>query len=64
MISGSCDEAGEVPDVGDEQPCLCAGDGSFPIPCQTPAAAKPREGALDDPSAGEHLEALGGALMM
>ena len=60
MISGSCEEAGEAADVGDEQPCLGALDCSFPIPCQTAAASKPCEGTFDDPSAGQNLEALGG----
>lgn len=45
--------------MGDEQPCLGALDGSFPIPRQTVAATKPCEGALDDPTAGQHLKAFG-----
>ena len=60
MISGFCDEAGDPADVGDQQPCLSALDGFFPIPCQAPTAAKPSKCALHDPSARQHLEPLGG----
>lgn len=59
MISGSCEDSGEAADVGDEQPCLGTLDGFPPIPRQTAAATEPCEGPLDDPSAGQHLEAPG-----
>lgn len=44
----------------DQDPGLCAFDGFLPISCRTTAAAKPREGALDNPSSRQHLEAFGG----
>ena len=45
--------------MGDQHPCLCALDGFLPIACQSAAATEPCEGAFDDPSPGQHLEALG-----
>jgi len=46
--------------MGDQHPSFGALGGLFPILRQSAAPAKPCEGALDDPSAGQHLEALGG----
>ena len=60
MISVSCEEAGHAADLSDEHPCLCALDGFLPIACQSAAATEPCKSAFDDPSAGQHLEALGG----
>ena len=45
--------------MGDQDPRLGALGGFFPILRETSAAAKPCEGALDDPSSGEHFEPLG-----
>lgn len=54
-----CDASGEDAYVGDEDPCLGAGDGSFPILGQASAASEPCKGAFDDPAARQEFEALG-----
>ena len=54
-----CDESGEAADMGDGGPCCGAFDGFFPVLGETAAPAEPCEGAFDDPSAREDLEAVG-----
>ena len=46
--------------MGDQHPGLGAFDGFLPVLCQTTAATEPCEGVLDNPSARQQLEALGG----
>jgi hypothetical protein len=57
-------ESGQASDhnvnMGDREPRLGAGDGSFPVPRQAAAASEPGECALDDPSARQNLEATSG----
>jgi hypothetical protein len=45
--------------VSDENPGESAGNADFEISRQPPAPAEPGEGPLNDPSARQHLEALG-----
>src|SRR5215204_2514513 len=58
-IAVSCESAGEEPDAGDERPRCGALDGVLPVLGETSAAAKPGEGAFDDPSARQHLKSFG-----
>src|SRR5215469_17699806 len=58
LNSGLCKPANEKPEMGDEEPGGCAGDGSFKVFGQAAAAAEPREGALDHPSSRQQLEAF------
>lgn len=55
----SCDASSEDADVGDEDLCLGAGDGFFPILGKAPAASEPGKGAFDDPAARQKFEVLG-----
>ena len=58
MISGSCDEACHSPDMSDQHTGFGTLDGFLPILCQSAVAPELGEGALDNPSAGQNLEAL------
>ena len=44
--------------MGDEEPGGCAGDGGLEVLGETATAAEPGEGALDDPSSRQELEAF------
>src|SRR5690606_40391306 len=54
-----CDAPGEDADVGDEDPCLGAGDGFLPVLGEPSASAEPGKGAFDHPAARQEFEALG-----
>ena len=44
--------------MGEEKPCGCGGDGGLEVLGEASASSEPGKGALDDPSAGQELEAL------
>jgi hypothetical protein len=54
-----CDAPCEDADVGDEYPCLCAGDGFLPILGEPSASPEPGKGAFDHPASRQQFEALG-----
>src|SRR3546814_1314254 len=58
MISSSCEPTREESDVGEEEPCGCCGYGGLEVLGEAPASAEPGEGAFDDPSSGQQLEAF------
>src|SRR3954469_10845434 len=58
LQSSSCEAAGEKAEVGQEDPCGCAGDRCLEVFGEAAAAAEPGEGALDHPSPGEEVEAF------
>src|SRR3546814_13513610 len=58
MISSSCEPTREESDVGEEEPCGCCGYGGLEVLGEAPASAEPGEGAFDDPSSGQPLEAF------
>ena len=58
VFSGSCEAAREELDAGEEDPGLGGLDGRLEVLCQPPVSIEPGERALDDPSAGQELEAL------
>ena len=60
MTSSSCNAVHEQPDVGDEDPSDGSDDGGLEILWMEAIATKSSEGVLDDPAAGEHLEAFCG----
>src|SRR5215218_10296338 len=53
-----CEPAGEQADGSDENPCDTAFDARLEVLGQPAAAAKPGEGALHHPPAGQHHKAL------
>ena len=57
--SGPREPSGEHANVCDEDPGLCGFDGSLEVLCEPTASARPCEGPLHDPAAGQDLEALG-----
>ena len=57
MIAWLCDAPDEELDGSDEQPCGCRGDGLLEVLGETAVAIEPCEGALDDPTARQKLEA-------
>ena len=58
VFSGSCEAAREELDAGEEDPGLGGLDGRLEVLGQPPVSIEPGERALDDPSAGQELEAL------
>lgn len=60
MVSGVCGTSGDHLDGCHEEPGCCAFDGSFEVLGQSAVVAEPSEGAFDDQSAWDDLEALGG----
>src|SRR5215210_7465823 len=58
-IAVSCESAGDEPDAGDERPRCGALDGFLPVLGEASAPPEPGECAFDDPSARQHLKALG-----
>ncbi len=58
VFSGSCETAREELDAGEEDPGLGGLDGRLEVLGQPPVSIEPGERALDDPSAGQELEAL------
>jgi len=59
FVSSPCDASGECADVSDEHPSDGAGDRRFEILDEAATTSEPREGPLDNPTAGERLEAFG-----
>ncbi len=57
VFSGSCETAREELDAGEEDPGLGGLDGRLEVLGQPPVSIEPGERALDDPSAGQELEA-------
>ena len=57
VFSGSCEAAREELDAGEEDPGLGGLDGRLEVLGQPPFSIEPGERALDDPSAGQELEA-------
>ncbi len=45
--------------MGDEEPGRGACDSGFEVLCESPAASEPGEGAFDDPTFWQRLEAFG-----
>src|SRR5260370_11720783 len=56
MVSSSCETAGEKTDAGDQEPCLCAGDGGLEVLGEPAVASKPGEGSFDHPATGFCVE--------
>jgi transposase len=54
-----CEPPHEHADAGDEDPCFGGGDRFLEVPGQSAASSEPREGPFHNPSARQHLEALG-----
>ena len=52
MISGSGETLAEKANAGDQEPCLCAFDGSFEVFGEAAVATDPGKGAFDDPALG------------
>lgn len=59
-FSRRCESAHEELDAGEEEPGFGAGDGGFGVLGEAAIAIEPSQGALDDPAARQHLEALYG----
>src|SRR5271165_4861495 len=59
LCAGSGKAACQQLDGGKIKPCLAAGDGPLKVPRQPPIAAKPGEGALNDPAPGQELKTFG-----
>lgn len=59
-MSCPCDESRDAPDVCDEEPGLCTGDGFLPVLGHAAAPSEPREGAFDHPATRDDFEALRG----
>ena len=57
VFSGSCEAAREELDAGEEDPGLGGLDGRLEVHGQPPVSIEPGERVLDDPSAGQELEA-------
>src|ERR1700733_11093789 len=58
MASSPCEPAREHADMGEEKPGGCGGNGGLEVLGEASASAEPGEGALDDPSARQELEAF------
>src|SRR5215213_9332662 len=56
--SGSCEAAGEEPQVGEQQPGGSAGNAGLEVFGETATATEPSKAALDHPSPRQELEAF------
>src|SRR3546814_3177500 len=58
MISSVGEPTGEESEGGEEEPGGCCGYGGLEVLGEATASAEPGEGAFDDPSSGQQLEAF------
>src|SRR5712691_11321207 len=56
--SRPCEASGKQAQIGEKEPGCGAGDGGFEVLGEAATATQPGEGAFDDPSSGQELEAF------